>query len=538
MPNTAIRAWIRGHPGRKWLDIKIFGGKIRVDSYLVQIGLPVIALVVSLIAFFWEFVIMRRKRLGYRVQMDTPVTGEIESVFPGVLEQLQPDGGTADTHLQDLSIVLIRVENDGVTNIDSADYAMPDDERVGLRLHFPHRRIAGMAVTELSDNILGAYLEPGRGIAAHADETHDVGVIDLPKVPMNRRDHYKILAILSRGTGTGPYPEPSLHGKLKGGRVRATQSRTGLSRNMLAFIGFLVVVIVVQFGISLVGDNPPAPDCIAGQLTLVGSSAFEPVIRDAATAYRKRCPTANFTFAFDGSERGLTTVDEKGHGDPGLLAITDGPKGVGYPDLLPRPLAVAVFSVIVRGDLGVRDLTAPQIRDLFEGRITNWNKLGGPDLPVRLVNRAFGSGTRETFGQRLLGGSSVTLPEASCRTIQVTNPPGVAACEVPLTGDMLKAVADIPGAVGYSAYTEAAGYPGVATVTIDKHQPTRDEVLAHNYAFWGVEYAYSNGELPYDSLAAAFLRYLTDNAGKDIIRSHGGTPCGELADPAQCSPER
>ncbi|WP_067682265.1 hypothetical protein [Nocardia miyunensis] len=364
-----------------------------MDSYLVQIGLPVIALVVSMIAFFWEFVVIRRKHLGYRVQMDTPVTGEIESVYPGVLEQLQPDGGAADTHLQDLSVVLIRVENDGVTNIDSADYAMPDDGRVGLRLHFPGRRVAGMAVTELSDTVLGAYLEPGRGIAAHADEAHDVGIIDLPKVPMNRRDHYKILAILSRGTGTGPHAEPTLHGKLKGGRVRTTQSRTGLSRNMLAFIGFL-------------------------------------------------------------------------------------------------------------------------------------------------VNRAFGSGTRETFQQRLLGGNAVTLPEAGCRTIQVTNPPGVASCEVPLTGDMLKAVADIPGAVGYSSYTEAAGYPGIAAVTIGGRQPTRDEVLAHNYAFWGVEYAYSKGELPYDSLSAAFLRFLTDRAGKDIIRSRGGTPCGELADPARCSPER
>ncbi len=156
------------------------------------------------------------------------------------------------------------------------------------------------------------------------------------------------------------------------------------------------------------------------------------MIRDAAAAYRKTCPAANFTFAFDDSERGLTTVDEQGHGNPGLLAITDGPKGVGYPDLLARPLAMAVFAVIVHGDSGVHDLTGDQIKNLFEGRITNWAQLGGPDQPVRLVNRSSGSGTRETFQQQLLGGDSVTLPEAGYRTIQATDPPGAAACEVPL----------------------------------------------------------------------------------------------------------
>ncbi|WP_280367564.1 substrate-binding domain-containing protein [Nocardia wallacei] len=514
---------------------RIWGEYSQVDNYLVQIGLPLVALAVSMVAFLWEFVVIRRKQLGYRVQMDTPVTGEIESVYPGVLTQIRPEDSRAGAELKDLSVVLIRIENNGVTDIDRTDYAMPDGP-VGLHLQFPQRRVVGMAVTELSEPTLGDHLEPGRGIGARVDSGHGVGIIDLPKVPMNRHDHYKIFAILQRTAGEGESPAPVLRGKLTGGRVAETRSRTGLSRTVLGFMTFLVVVIVAQFAVALLGDDPPAPDCVSGALTLVGSSAFEPVVRDAAAAYHKGCPAARFTFAFDGSERGLARVDEEGRRNSGLLAVTDGPKGVGYPDLVPRPLAMAVFAVIVHAGLGMDDLTTGQIRDLYQGRVDNWQQLGGPDQPVRLINRALGSGTRETFQQRLLAGGPVTLPQSGCRAVQVTDPPGAAACEVPLTRDMLETVARIPGAIGYASHAEAGAAPGVVPVALDAHRPGRDAAASGDYPFWGVEYAYSKGELPYDSLAAAFLRYLTDRAGKDIVRSHGDTPCGDLPQPGACSP--
>jgi hypothetical protein len=35
---------------------------------------------------------------------------------------------------------------------------------------------------------------------------------------------------------------------------------------------------------------------------------------------------------------------------------------------------------------------------------------------------------------------------------------------------------------------------------------------------------------------ASFLRYLTDQVGADIIRTHGDRPCAELANPQLCHP--
>ncbi|MEV6768081.1 substrate-binding domain-containing protein [Nocardia sp. NPDC051030] len=507
-----------------------------MKDFPIEIVLAIIGIAVPVLAFVWEFVLVGRKRLGYRVQMDTPVTGEIESVFPGVLPQLRPDGSGSAPELQDLSVVLMRIENNGATDIDSSDYAVPDSEPVGLHITFPHRRVIGMAVTELSDDGMGDSLRPGTGIAAREDTGHRVGFIDLPKVPMNRGDHYKILAILQRTAGAGEYPTPTVRGKIKGGRLAETRSRVGNSPRLIALVGFLVAVVAVQYIVGLNTDDAPiASDCASGKLTLVGSTAFEPAMRDAAAAYRKRCPGADFVFEFDGSERGLNRVDEEGV-NPDLLAVSDGPKGVGYQKLIPRTLALSVFTMIANQDVNLRDLNTQQIRDIFAGRVDNWQLVGGPDLPVRVINRTLGSGTRETF-RRLLGDEQPPAPPAtSCKSIEVNKPPGPAFCEAPVTKDMLKTVAALPGSIGYSEYSDAAKASDIHTVSIEGKSATREQVLDHSYPFWSVEYAYSNGELPADSLAAAFLRYLTDDTGKDVLRSYGNTPCTELPNPTLCTP--
>ncbi|WP_245678171.1 substrate-binding domain-containing protein [Nocardia acidivorans] len=497
--------------------------------------LTLIGIVVPVAAFVWEFVLVGRKRLGYRVQMDTPVTGEIESVFPGVLPQLRPDGTGNPPELKDLSVVLVRIENNGATDIDDGDYAVPESNPIGVHIQFPNRRVIGMAVTELSDDTLGDCLRPGTGIGAREDAAQRMGIIDLPKVPMNRRDHYKILAILQRSAGAGEYPAPTVRAKIKGGSVAETRSNSGRSPRLLALIGFLVAVVTIQYFVGLrPQDSPVNAQCTSGKLTLVGSTAFEPVLRDAAAAYRKLCDGADFTFGFDGSDRGLSRVDDEGRDNPALLAISDGPAGPGYPNLRPRTLAMSVFTMVVNPTAGVADLSVQQIRDLYAGRVDNWQQLGGANMPVRVVQRALGSGTRETFRARLLGDDQPPAPSAtSCRAVK---PAGLSFCEVPVTKDMLRGVADLPGAVGYAEYADAAQASDVRTITIAGSSPTREHVLNRTYPFWNVEYAYSYGEVPADSLTAAFLRYLTDLQGKDVLRSFGNTPCTELANPTSCTP--
>ncbi|MEU7765189.1 substrate-binding domain-containing protein [Nocardia sp. NPDC049190] len=507
-----------------------------MSDFPLEIVLALIGIAVPIAAFLWEFVFAGRRRLGYRVQMDTPVTGEISSVFPGVLPQLRPSIDGASPSLKDISVVLVRIENSGVTTIDTQDYKAPESARIGLHLRFPQRTVIGMAVTELSDPALADNLDVESGIAVREDADGHIGVIDLPKVPLGPSEHYKILAILQRSEGAGEYSPPVLRGGIKGGRVIETRSRTGVSRMMLALTVFLVSVIVVQLVVAALEPSPTALECAAGKVTVVGSSAFGPIVRDAADQYRKRCRGAEFTFEFEGTERGLDRVAEEGAGNPGLLAISDGAKGIGYPTLVHRPLALSLFTMIVHPGVGIRGLTVAQIRDLYRGTIGNWREVGGPDLPVVLANRNPGSGSRNAFERRVLDAGQPDRPHVSCAALKGAVTTSSAHCEVQLTADMRKAVAEIPGAIGYTEFAEAID-AALPTVAIDGVGAGRDAALRRTYPFWGVEYAYSNGELPGDSLAASFLHFLIDQSGKEVLRAHGNAPCTDLPDPGRCLPD-
>ncbi|MFC6012846.1 PstS family phosphate ABC transporter substrate-binding protein [Nocardia lasii] len=498
----------------------------------VELVLSAIGLVVASAAFVREFVLVGRRRLGYRVQMDTPVTGETDTAsLVGALRNLStPELGGAALDLSALSVVLVRIDNSGTLAIDAADYTMgPTNSPVGLRISFPGREVIGLAVTELQ-GVLPDNLGPDSGIGKRATGEGEryVGIIDLPKVALERRQHYKILAVLRRVHGTGEPAQPTFAGGVKGGKLVETQSRSGSPKKLMALSGFLVALIAGQAVLALQPDPPPR-DCAGGSLTLVGSTAMEPMIRTAARNYAKTCTAAEFTFDFSGTSDGLVDLAEAGP-TPAMLAISDGSKGQGYTTLVEYPVALSSFAIVTHPDLGLPNLTTPQIRDLYRGRVVNWNQLGGPDQPVVLVDREAGSGTRSALEARLLEGDRKVFPFIPCAGRASGGP----QCEVKSTAGVGAYVAATPGAVGYMETSAAGGE--VTVVSLDGISASVDTLRSRTYPLTVVEYATTNGEVAGDSLAAQFVDYLMHGAGRAAIREFGNIPCLDAVAQAICTP--
>ena len=95
-----------------------------------------------------------------------------------------------------------------------------------------------------------------------------------------------------------------------------------------------------------------------------------------------------------------------------------------------------------------------------------------------------------------------------------------------------------PGRPGHSEVGAATAHAGIQPVRIDGYPATLEGVDGGAYPYRQTEYGYTYGEPAADSLAASSLRYLSDEVGKDIIRSHGDRPCEELAKPLLCRPSQ
>ncbi|WP_199536928.1 PstS family phosphate ABC transporter substrate-binding protein [Spongiactinospora gelatinilytica] len=542
----------------------VFG--ISIDSIVA-----VLSLAIPAIAFAWEFVVVRRKRLGYRVQMDTLATDTAHAPGADVLARMHKNG----RELQEPSFVLLRIENAGRKEIVESDYLAAEDDKTGIRVTFRQRQVVGMAVTELSQPELRDFFithnakgEPIETEGFGSGEEDGAGVIRLPKVKLNRKAHYKVLAVLERKTGRpgSEFPDPEFRADVSGrhdrwlGRFRspsqlklaATESHPFASKPALLLIGLLTAAVVIQSSVTLFFRPVPPPlDCVGGTLYLHGSTAFGPAVRRAAETYVSLCQGKGARIPIDdgtflGSTPGLSALERAGKqaklpGTTGLgdhIAFTDGPAEGSHPQVLSRPVAYSAYTLVVNKKAKVRNLSLAQIREIYAQKITDWSEVGGAPIPIKFVGRNRGSGTRTALVRRVLADANGRPGEVPPPTVndcaKLTSENG--SCEVESTQTLLQKVAEIDGALGYSEASSVSGAPDVVRLRIDQKQATLDGIEKGGYPYWQTEFAYTFGELPAGSIGAAFLQYLTDQGGKNILRRFGNRPCSETEYPLVCEP--
>ncbi|WP_426414641.1 substrate-binding domain-containing protein [Aestuariirhabdus sp. LZHN29] len=117
---------------------------------------------------------------------------------------------------------------------------------------------------------------------------------------------------------------------------------------------------------------------------------------------------ASVFIAAHGSGTGFKQI-ESGRSD---IAAASRPAKTSENDLFPTidvtghrhelVLAIDGIAVIINPDLQIESLTIHQVGQLFSGSISNWNQLGGPDLPVNVHARDNKSGTFDTFNTLVL----------------------------------------------------------------------------------------------------------------------------------------
>lgn len=190
-----------------------------------------------------------------------------------------------------------------------------------------------------------------------------------------------------------------------------------------------------------------------------GSTSMEKVIGFLSEAYMEKNQNVKVTYNPTGSGAGIQAVQD-GYCDIGLSSrdLKDGEKEA----LNETVVAIDGIAVIVNPENSIDDLTVDQIAKIYTGEITNWNEIGGSDLPIVCIGREAASGTRDGF-------ESITDTKDSCKYAQ----------ELTSTGDVVQTVSSNPNAIGYASL--ASVNDTVKAIKADGVAPSNETILNGTY---------------------------------------------------------
>jgi phosphate transport system substrate-binding protein len=232
--------------------------------------------------------------------------------------------------------------------------------------------------------------------------------------------------------------------------------------------------------------------CATGTATASGSTALLPLAQKAATDYAAKCPGGTINVSGGGSSTGLANV-AAGTSDIGDsdVPVTDA-KTIDPTTVTDHQVAIVAFAIIVNPKSGVTNLTLKQAQDVFSGKVTNWSAVGGANIPVTLIERKPGSGTRLSFDKCVMRGTAESTTPASTQDSTQLVQQGVA------------------GADGGTSYVGLASVGTSTPVSLDGVKPDASTVKAGTYPFWAHEHMYTKGAG--SPLAQSFIDYMQTDA--------------------------
>ncbi len=244
------------------------------------------------------------------------------------------------------------------------------------------------------------------------------------------------------------------------------------------------------------------------RIVIKGSTTVLPIAQAAAEAFMKKNPGVNISISGGGSGDGIKALidkttdiaDSSREMRPEEVSLAKS-KGI-------KPVAnkVAVDSIvpIVHSGNPVSNLTIEQLSLIYQGKIRNWNEVGGEKRQIVVISRDTSSGTYETWEQKVLHGAKVT-PRAQ---LQASN------------GAIVQVVSRNKFAIGYIGL----GYldKSVKGITVNGIEHTVQNAISGKYPIARPLYMYTDGQSK--GAAGDFIKFLVGPEGQNIVRKEGFVP--------------
>ncbi|AVK64513.1 phosphate ABC transporter substrate-binding protein [Lactobacillus sp. CBA3606] len=265
---------------------------------------------------------------------------------------------------------------------------------------------------------------------------------------------------------------------------------------VIQLLGLILIGVLVGLGYTYrVKTN-------AGEsITAVGSTALQPLVEAAGEQYSSEHTGIFINVQGGGSGTGLSQIQSGAVAIGNSDIFAEEQAGIQASRLKDHQVAVVGIAPIINKQTGITNLTRHQLDQIFTGKLTNWRQVGGKNLPIVLINRAQGSGTRKTFERYALNGHKSAESQ-----------------EQDSSGLARSIVASTPGAISYVAFSYLDS--SVTTVTVDGVQPTEANVRRNKWRIWSYEHLYTS--LQPDPLTKKFITYILSTAvQKKLVKQLG-----------------
>ncbi|MFD1418389.1 phosphate ABC transporter substrate-binding protein PstS family protein [Companilactobacillus keshanensis] len=239
-------------------------------------------------------------------------------------------------------------------------------------------------------------------------------------------------------------------------------------------------------------------------ITAVGSSAAQPLVELAGEEFTKNNPNEYINVQGGGTGTGLSQI-QQGAVDIGNSDLyAEQKKNIDAKNLVDHRIAAVGMVPIVNKGVKINSLTIKQLRQIFSGEVTNWKQVGGQDMPITIINRANGSGTRSAFEDDVMNGT----PSASSQ-------------EQDSSGMVRQIVYNTQGSISYLAMPYLNDT--VKSLEVGGVKPTMKNIENNTWKIWSYEHLYTKGQPK--GMTKRFLDYImTDHVQNKVVKALGYVP--------------
>ena len=240
---------------------------------------------------------------------------------------------------------------------------------------------------------------------------------------------------------------------------------------------------------------------LSGSITLAGSTSMEKFANALAETFMAKYPDVMVQAEFTGSSAGVEAVLA------GQCDIGDSSRNLTEDEIaagaVENIVAIDGIAVVTDPANEASDLTRQQLIDIYTGTVTNWSEVGGADMPIVVVGREAGSGTRGAFEE-------ILEIEDACQY----------ASELDSTGAVMARVASTPGAIGYVSLDVIDDT--VKLLTLEGVEANEENIKSGDYFLSRPFVMATKGEISeQNELVQALFDFVYSEEGNEIVKSVG-----------------